>query len=82
MSIAGFAHAALPQAVGRLAVVKPPDDKVTPGTWGFVVVALLATATFFLLRSFIKHLNRVDFVERPGTVADSQLHEDEPPTRT
>ncbi len=78
MSVTGVAQA-LPQALGRLAIVKPPDDKVTPGTWGFVIVAALATATFFLLRSFVKQLHRVDFVEKPVTGVDPSAAEEEPP---
>jgi hypothetical protein len=40
------------------------EDKVSPGLLGFVIVALLAFATWFLLRSMNNQLKKVDFEER------------------
>jgi hypothetical protein len=40
------------------------EDKVTPGVLGFAIVALLAFATWFLLRSMNNQLKKVDFEER------------------
>ncbi|MGA4540089.1 hypothetical protein ACPA54_08845 [Uniformispora flossi] len=47
------------------------DDKVAPGLLGFTVVAVIAAATWFLLRSMTKQLKRVDFEEKTpdGTTA-------------
>lgn len=42
------------------------EDKVTPGLLGFTVVALLAAATWLLLRSMNKQIRRVNFEERPA----------------
>ncbi|NUP33867.1 MAG: hypothetical protein HOU01_19470 [Streptomycetaceae bacterium] len=48
------------------------DDKVAPGLLGFTVVAVIAAATWFLLKSMTKQLKRVDFEEKKpdGTTAD------------
>ncbi|NUU20087.1 MAG: hypothetical protein HOV68_01005 [Streptomycetaceae bacterium] len=40
------------------------EDKVTPGLLGFTVVAVLAVATWLLLKSMNKQLKRVDFEEK------------------
>lgn len=40
------------------------DDKVAPGLLGFTVVAVIAAATWFLLKSMTKQLKRVDFEEK------------------
>ncbi len=48
-------------AATRLADVN--QDKVTPGVLGFLVVAVLAVATWLLIRSMNKHMRRVDFDE-------------------
>lgn len=53
-----------------MAGVAPPKDKVTPGTWGFVIVASLAVATWFLIRSMLKQLRKVD-AGRPADQRDS-----------
>ena len=47
----------------RLTAVDP--DQVQPGVLGLVVVLALVVATAVLLRSFTKHLGRVDFDEAP-----------------
>ncbi|WTW95328.1 hypothetical protein OG216_18985 [Streptomycetaceae bacterium NBC_01309] len=41
------------------------EDKVTPGLLGFTVVAVLAAATWLLLRSMNKQIKRVNFEEAP-----------------
>ncbi|MEU8139602.1 hypothetical protein [Streptodolium elevatio] len=41
------------------------EDKVTPGLLGFTVVAVLAAATWLLLRSMNKQIRRVNFEEAP-----------------
>jgi protein-S-isoprenylcysteine O-methyltransferase Ste14 len=41
------------------------DSIVRPGWLGFVVFLAMAVALFFLLRSFLKHLKRVNFEEEP-----------------
>jgi len=43
------------------------DDQVTPGLLGFLIVAAMGVALFFLLRSMAKHLRRVDV----GSAGDS-----------
>ena len=47
----------------RLTAVDP--DQVQPGVLGLLVVLALVIATALLLRSFTKHLGRVDFDEEP-----------------
>jgi hypothetical protein len=46
------------------------DSIVRPGWLGFIVFLLMAGAVALLLRSFVKHLKRIDFdeeaTERPG----------------
>jgi hypothetical protein len=39
------------------------DDIVRPGWLGFLVFLLMAGAVALLLRSFVKHLKRIDFDE-------------------
>lgn len=64
-----------------LAAVDPA--RVTPGLAGFLVTLALAVATWLLLRSMIRHLRRVDFVEEPdapdegGGEADDEGRADE-----
>ncbi|MDI2128835.1 hypothetical protein [Yinghuangia seranimata] len=45
------------------------DDRVSPGLLGFCVVAVLAVATWLLLKSMNKQMKRVNFEERPETPA-------------
>ena len=46
------------------AVVDAVDkENVNPGVLGFVVVALLGVATWLLIRSMTRHLQKVDFEE-------------------
>jgi hypothetical protein len=57
----------LSSALTTLATTTPPDpDDVTPGLLGFVVVASLALALWFLLRSMNNRLKNVKFEERDG----------------
>ena len=46
------------------------DSVVRPGWLGFLVFLAMAVAVYFLLRSFVRHLKRVDFDEgvEPGAV--------------
>lgn len=39
--------------------------EVKPGLLGFAVVAGLAVALFFLVRSMMKQMRKIDFEERP-----------------
>jgi hypothetical protein len=39
------------------------DSAVTPGLLGFIVVALLGAATWLLVRSMMRQMRKVDFVE-------------------
>lgn len=48
-----------------LAVNAPDPDKVKPGWLGFSVVLVLGAAVAFLGFSLRKHLNRVNFEEKP-----------------
>ena len=41
------------------------DSIVRPGWLGFIVFLAMAVALYFLLRSFVKHLKRVNFEEQP-----------------
>ena len=41
------------------------DSIVRPGWLGFIVFLAMAVALYFLLRSFVKHLKRVNFEEEP-----------------
>ncbi|MGC0419287.1 hypothetical protein [Embleya sp. AB8] len=47
------------------------ESKVTPGLLGFVVVAGIAVATWFLLKSMNRQLKRVDF-EQDGKPAEAK----------
>ncbi|RZS87313.1 hypothetical protein EV189_2738 [Motilibacter rhizosphaerae] len=60
MSAYAAAHTA--QAGARV-LAALDESKVTPGVTGFLVVALLGIALWFLLRSFVRHLGRVRFDE-------------------
>jgi hypothetical protein len=53
------------------------ESKVTPGLLGFVVVAALGIATWFLLKSMNKQLKRVDFEDRDQSAdADRANHKE------
>ncbi len=38
-------------------------SKLTPGPWGGLLFTVLAIATFFLIRSMMKHIKKIDFPE-------------------
>jgi hypothetical protein len=64
------------------AQVGPDPDDVTPGLLGFLVVAALGLAIWFLLRSMTRHLKKVDFetkdaLPRAGTGRTSRPTEDD-----
>lgn len=55
-------------------------NNVNPGTLGFVVVALLGAALWFLLRSMTRQLGKVDFDEDAASRAlQSPVATDTPP---
>jgi hypothetical protein len=39
------------------------DNKVSPGVLGFLVVAALGVATWFLIRSMTRQIHKIDFSE-------------------
>ena len=45
-------------------------DSLKPGPMAFIVIVLLAVAVFFLVRSMLKQLHKVDFDERAKTDAE------------
>ncbi|MFG2886076.1 hypothetical protein ACGFYV_27890 [Streptomyces sp. NPDC048297] len=51
-----------------LAAKEVDQNKVTPGVLGFIVFAVLALAVWGLMKSMNKHMQRVDFQERPAEV--------------
>jgi hypothetical protein len=54
------------------------DNVVRPGWLGFIVFLAMAVALYFLLRSFVKHLKRVNFEEVPDP---TEVRFAEPPTK-
>jgi hypothetical protein len=42
------------------------ENKVTPGVLGFIVFAVMALAVWRLMKSMNKHMQRVDFQEKPS----------------
>ncbi len=60
-TVFGAAFAALP--ADNLLAVDPEDVKA--GWLGLIIVAAMGVALYFILRSFVKHLKRVDFDEGP-----------------
>jgi hypothetical protein len=54
-------------------------DSLKPGPMAFIVMALLAVAVFFLVRSMLKQLRRVDFDEQAETDAErAKSHRQKP----
>jgi hypothetical protein len=43
----------------------PPDDMVSPGVVGFLVIFALAIATLLLIRSMVGHLRKVRYGPGP-----------------
>lgn len=65
-----------------LAVSYDNPGDISPGTLGFIVVAALAVALFFLLRSMNKHLRKVTAARDEGRELGEPPHTDgagEPP---
>jgi hypothetical protein len=56
-------------------------DTLKPGPMAFVVTAFLAVAVFFLVRSMIKQLRKVDFDEQAQTDDERTKSHREPPPR-
>jgi hypothetical protein len=76
-------------AVQFLPLAKDLDEnKVTPGVLGFIVFAVMGAAVWMLMKSMHRHMNKVDFEERPeagsgargeqGTAADVPAQQPEP----
>jgi cyanate permease len=61
-------------------VAAPPlaldEDKVSPGLLGFIIVALLALATWFLLRSMNNQMRKVNFEERDRSTGERGTGDD------
>jgi hypothetical protein len=56
----------------------PDKDKVTPGTLGFVVMFLLAVATFLLVRSMVGHLRKIRYNSRDDAAETPRDHPPDP----
>jgi hypothetical protein len=67
LGLASWVAAVSPAPSGSASISsRATDDSIVrPGWLGFVVFLAMAVALFFLLRSFIKHLKRVNFEEDP-----------------
>lgn len=48
------------------------EQQVSPGVLGFVVVALLGLALFFLLRSMNKQMHKIDFDDGSGPPPEAE----------
>jgi hypothetical protein len=46
--------------VSAAALLAVPEDKVTPGALGFVIVVALGVALYLLIRSMNKHIARIE----------------------
>lgn len=63
-------------AVAALTGLAVDDDQVTPGVVGFLIVVALGVATWFLIRSMLKQLKKIDFDESETvTRAADKAHE-------
>lgn len=51
-------------------LLAPDPEDVKPGWLAFGIVILMGIALYFILRSFIKQLKRVDFEEKPDEPTD------------
>ena len=59
-----FIHATLVRVTDPFPSPSNVDtSKLTPGPWGGLLFTVLAVATFFLVRSMMKHIKRIDFPE-------------------
>lgn len=59
------------------------SDQVAPGLLGFLVVAAIGLATWFLIKSMNKQLSKIDFEERdePRQHRDEEARGGEPYSR-
>jgi hypothetical protein len=55
-----------------LSVLAVSADRVTPGLLGFLVVAALGVATWFLIKSMNKQLKKIDFDESKTQVREER----------
>ena len=55
-----------------LSVLALSEDQVTPGLLGFLVVAALGVATWFLIKSMNKQLKKIDFDEAKTQVREER----------
>jgi hypothetical protein len=55
-----------------LSVLALDEDRVAPGLLGFLVVAALGVATWFLIKSMSKQLKKIDFDESDTQVSAEQ----------
>jgi hypothetical protein len=55
-----------------LSVLALNEDQVTPGLLGFLVVAALGVATWFLIKSMNKQLKKIDFDESKTQVREER----------
>ncbi|GAA3723260.1 hypothetical protein HDA32_000719 [Spinactinospora alkalitolerans] len=53
-------------------------DTVTPGVLGFVVIAAIAAALYFLMKSMRKRMGNVNFDEGTGPASGGENAEQEP----
>lgn len=61
----------------RLILAQAPDpDSVTPGVLGFLVVFVLAIATWLLMRNMTGHLRRLRFREEQRLAAQAGEDQD------
>lgn len=51
-------------------LLAPNPEDVKPDWLAFIIVLLMGVALYFILRSLIKHLKRVDFEEKPDDPTD------------
>ena len=54
-----------------LSALAPDSDRVAPGLLGFLVVAAIGAATWFLIKSMNKQLKKIDFDESETTTRHS-----------
>jgi hypothetical protein len=53
-----------------LSTLAPDSDQVAPGLLGFLVVAAIGAATWFLIKSMNKQLKKIDFDESETARSD------------
>ena len=74
------------RAGGAVAASSPPSDDVTPGLLGFLVVAVMAVALVFLLKSMNKQFRKITpkaegAAAVPRRTAGSKTAPGEPPAQ-